>query len=148
MRNSWIYRAGQAWVALASAKACQWWRVGALAILVLAGVKYVSAESSPAAPARKFIALHLLPESLTLTDARDVQHVLVLGETESHQRLDLSATAGFRAGSDLVSVLADGAVRPLKPGQTQVAVSAAGLTVSLPVTVKSAAVTEVGFVRD
>ena len=85
-------------MALASAKAWQWWRVGTLAFVVLTGVitnSYVSAKPSPAQPTQKIISLHLLPESLTLTDARDVQHVLVLGETESHQRVDLSATAGF-----------------------------------------------------
>src|SRR5947208_2855300 len=106
---SQIYRAGQTWVALASAKAWQWWRVGTLAFVVLTGVitnSYVSAKPSPAQPTQKIISLHLLPESLTLTDARDVQHVLVLGETESHQRVDLSATAGFSPASDRVSVSA------------------------------------------
>src|SRR2546430_13026568 len=110
-----IIRAGQTWVALASAKACQWWRVGILAFVVLAGVitsSYVIANPSAAQPTQKIIALHLLPESLTLTDARDVQHVLVLGETESHQRVDLSATAAFSPASDLVAVSADGAVKP------------------------------------
>ncbi|MDB5323681.1 MAG: hypothetical protein JWN40_5312 [Phycisphaerales bacterium] len=124
---------------------------GAGAVFALAAmiaISYAKAESSAEKPTQKIVSLHLLPESLTLTNARDVQHVLVLGETESHQRVDLSITAGFSPASDLVSVSADGAVKPLKQGQTQVSVTAAGLTVSLPVTVKSAAVTEVGFVRD
>src|SRR3954462_1104175 len=60
----------------------------------------------------KVVALRLMPESLTLGDARDVQHVLVLGETENHERIDLSEKAEFRAGSDVVAVSEQGAVRP------------------------------------
>src|SRR6266536_2026136 len=81
------------------------------ALAAMIAISYARAESSVEKPTQKIVSLHLLPESLTLSDARDVQHVLVLGETESHQRVDLSASAGFHAGSDLVTVLADGAVK-------------------------------------
>jgi hypothetical protein len=111
-------------------------------------IHLAAAENVPAQSSSKIIALHLLPESLTLSDARDIQHVLVLGETETHQRIDLSPSATFKPASGLVSVSADGAVKPLKEGQTEVTISVAGLTTHLPVTVKSAAVTPVGFVRD
>src|SRR6185503_13872749 len=39
-------------------------------------------------------------------------------------------------------------IKPHKAGQTTVAISAAGLTASLPVTITSAEIKEVGFVRD
>src|SRR4051812_23554393 len=60
-------------------------------------------------PEQNITALILLPDALTLTDARDVQHVLVLGQTESGQRIDLSPAAGFQASGDTVSVSASGA---------------------------------------
>src|SRR4051812_45942523 len=130
------------WVALASSKACQWWPVSLLALFVVAGISFAASQEAARKPAQKIIALHLLPESLTLTDARDVQHVLVIGETDSHHRIDLSPSAAFTPTSDLVSVSTEGAVKPLKPGQTQVTITAAGLTAALPVTIKSAATTE------
>ena len=130
-----------------------WWgRHSCLPLSLLSfvffAVSLVTGESSPSKSPPKIIALHLLPESLTLNGARDVQHVLVLGETESHQRVDLSSSAAFRPASDLISVSAAGAVKPLKQGQAEVLVTAAGLSTKLPVTIKSAATTEVGFVRD
>ena len=131
--------------------------VGLVAIgsITMAGV-LIGQRTAPAAEAttpkqaerEKIVALRLMPDSLTLDGARDVQHVLVLGETVSHQRVDLSASAGFNPASDLIEVSSDGAVKPLKTGQTRVTVSAGGLTATLPVTVKSAQVGAVGFVRD
>src|SRR5258706_10638096 len=118
------------------------------ALAAMIAISYAKAESSAEKPTQKIVSLHLLPESLTLNGARDVQHVLVLGETEAHQRVDLSSTATFKPTSDLVSVSAAGAVKPLKQGEVEVTVTAAGLTAKLPVTVKSAATAEVGFVRD
>src|SRR3954468_23557949 len=97
-------------------KQLRWWPVSLLALLLIVGVNLAASEHVSPKPAQKIIALHLLPESLTLTDARDVQHVLVIGETDSHQRIDLSATAVFSPTSDLVSVSSEGAVKPLKPG--------------------------------
>src|SRR4051812_1771247 len=118
-------------------KQLRWWPVSLL-LLVIAGVSLAASQTAAPKPDQKIIALHLLPESLTLTDARDIQHVLVIGETQSHQRIDLSPSANFSASSELVSVSTDGAVKPLKAGQAQVSIPAAGLTASLPVTVKSA----------
>src|SRR4051794_28006241 len=83
----------------------------AIGAITVAGVLRAQDQASPAAPARKIVALKLMPESLTLMDARDVQHVLVLGETESKERVDLSASAGFQVAGETVSVSADGAVK-------------------------------------
>ena len=59
-----------------------------------------SAAPGPATkPIEKIIALHLMPKSLVLKDARDVQYFLVLGETESHQRIDVTVSATFKAAS-------------------------------------------------
>src|SRR3954451_22999452 len=99
-----IHQARQTWVALASSKACQWWPVSLLALLVIAGVSLAASQPAAPKPDQKIVALHLLPESLTLTDARDIQHVLVIGETDFHQRIDLSPSASFSPSSDLVSV--------------------------------------------
>jgi hypothetical protein len=125
-----------------------------LAVALLATVvtgTLVAIAGSPAGSARaaaKVVALHVLPETLTLNDARDVQHVLVLGETEGGQRIDLTDAAGFQSTGDVVATTAAGAVRPLKEGRAEVVVTAGGLSAKLPVTVTSAATREVGFVRD
>src|SRR5688572_24077882 len=111
-------------VALASSKARQWGRRNArwLPVLILLATTTwflrptVAAESDVAKPSPKIVSLRLLPDSLTLTDARDVQHVLVLGQTDSGQSVDLSTSAGFRPSSEVVSVSATGAVKPLKEG--------------------------------
>jgi hypothetical protein len=120
-------------------------------VAVVGWVLHSNAVAQPAPAAKspgKIVALRLLPDALTLHDARDVQHVLVLGQTDAGQSVDLSASAGFQPAGDVVSVSAGGAVKPLKEGATAVTVSAAGLTAKLPVTVKGAATPDVGFVRD
>jgi hypothetical protein len=118
-------------------------------VMVCVGIR-AAPEKAGAVPSAgaKVTRLVVVPESLVLNDARDVQHVLVLGEVEGGGRVDLSSGATFKAASDHVGLTAKGGVRPVKAGQTQIHVSAAGLETSFPVTVKSAAIAEVGFVRD
>jgi hypothetical protein len=106
------------------------------------------ATAAPGPASEKIVALHLMPKSLVLKDARDVQHFLVLAETESHQRIDVTASATFKAASNIISVSKEGAVKPLKEGKTEIIVNVNGRSIKLPVTVTSAAIKEVGFVRD
>ncbi len=122
-----------------------------VAMAIVVGVVRAASSgngATAAAPAVVGITgLKLLPESLTLEDARDVQRILVIGLTEG-KSIDLTAVAKLEAGSDIIETRGDGYVRPKKTGKGEVIVRAAGHEVRLPVTVKNAAVPKARFVRD
>jgi hypothetical protein len=119
-----------------------------VAVIAIASVA-IPAQNPPAASQLpKVASLRILPDKLTLTDSRDTQHILVMGVLETGGQIDLTADAKLSPSSDHVATTTQAGIKPHKAGQTTVAISAAGLTASLPVTVASAEVKEVGFVRD
>lgn len=92
--------------------------------------------------------LKVLPASITLKNGRDERKVLVLGETASGEKLDLTGEAKFKMETNIVEIGSDNFLRPIGKGQATVIVSAAGLQAKLPVTVEDASVPPVRFVRD
>lgn len=125
----------------------------ALAVLVLTllparAEKSAPKEAPPAPPLPAIRALKLLPESLTLSDARDEQRVLVLGVIEGDKTIDLTALAKFSSDAGCVAIGADGYIRPKSDGAAEVSVKAAGQSAKLAVKVASAEGRGVDFVRD
>ena len=102
--------------------------------------------AAPALPS--FRLLRLEPPSLDLLDGRDERRVLVLGETASGQKFDLTGKALLKADSDVIEVDNQGFLHPRKKGRGDVLVTFGSLKTSLPVTVKSAEIPAVGFVHD
>jgi hypothetical protein len=127
-----------------------------LALLLLVVVPWLHAVPAPIpntnSPAKLSFppirSLKLEPASLTLLDGRDERRILVFGETASGQRFDVTALAVLKADSVIVEVDAEGHVRPKQKGETKVTVSFSGVKTILPVTVISAELPPVRFVRD
>src|SRR6266567_4825084 len=92
--------------------------------------------------------ISLEPASLTLQDGRDARKVLVFGETDAKGRFDLTSLAVLKTDSPDIEIDSQGYIHARSKGPASVTVSAAGLLAKLPVTVQSAAVPEVRFVRD
>jgi hypothetical protein len=101
----------------------------------------------PKPPLPAFQAVTLQPTSLTLTDGRDERRVLVWGETPNGERIDLTSEAKLRTDSVNVD-LDEGFIRAKAKGEAEVIVCVAGKEVKLPVTVLSAEMPPVRFVRD
>ena len=116
--------------------------------MLVCGAARETPNTSVAAPPLPAIhSLELRPAELTLRNARDERRVLVLGRTDGSNVVDLTAQAVFKSESPNVEI--DGAyIRGKQKGAGEVAVSAAGQKVKLLVTVESADVPEVRFVRD
>jgi hypothetical protein len=133
-------------------------RLTILTVLVAASATVLSLRAAapptgksvtPAAPPLPAVsALKVLPASLALKDGRDERRVLVLGVTADGKTVDLTADAKFKPASLNVEVDAQGYFKPKARGSAEVAISAAGKEVKLPVTIDDAAVPEVHFVRD
>lgn len=106
-------------------------------------------EALPDKPPLPSIAsLELVPASLNLQDARDARRVLVLGKTADGALIDLTSDATWQTDSPTLALDADHHVFGKAKGEGKVTVSAAGLQVSLPVTVASVNDPQLGFVRD
>ncbi|MFO1499774.1 MAG: DUF1549 and DUF1553 domain-containing protein [Verrucomicrobiota bacterium] len=105
-------------------------------------------ETGPPRPSLPAIQkLALTPSSLALEDGRDERRVLVWGITDAGEQIDLTSEATFQTDSPAIQV-SDGYVRPKAKGAGEVSICAAGKQTKLPVTVKSADMPEVRFVRD
>ena len=121
--------------------------------LIARGVTHAAESSSaPSAsdgppPLPKIIELKAQPASLTLLDGRDERRVLVLGKAEGDKWFDLSSAATLKAGSPVIEV-DHGFIKPKSKGKTELAITAAGQTVKVPVTVENASLPPVRFVRD
>lgn len=100
---------------------------------------------APALPAIR--ELEIRPAQLTLHDVRDERRVLVLGKTDAGSVVDLTSVASFKCDSPNIEF--DGQyLRAKQEGAARVMISAAGHDTTLPVTVESAEVPAVRFVRD
>ncbi len=120
--------------------------------LLLVGIALAAPDSernsTTPPPQSPIQSLRITPDSLTLSDARDIQHLLVIGQCADGQRIDLTAEADFSTADSIVTPLPGGAIRPARAGKTLVIVKARGLEARVPVEVRSAAIATVGFVRD
>jgi hypothetical protein len=92
--------------------------------------------------------IRLLPQSLTLENARDARRLLVSVRTPDGFWADATAQARFASPDGLVARDADGHFRGRKVGRGSLHVTVDGTTVTLPVVVKSTANPPVSFVRD
>ncbi len=113
-----------------------------------AGSPSPSAPAIAPPPLPTIRSLKLEPAALTLKDGRDERRVLVSGKTEGDKSVDLTLQAVLKTDSPIIEVDAQGYIRPKAKGTAEVTVSAAGHHVKLPVTVESAEMAPVRFVRD
>ncbi len=120
------------------------------AMLASALAKAVDSTTTTDAPPPlpKIVELKALPASLTLIDGRDERRVLVLGKAEGDKWFDLSSTAAFKPASAVVEVGEKGYIKSKSRGKTDITISAAGHTLKVPVTVESASLPAIRFVRD
>ncbi len=93
-------------------------------------------------------AIKLEPSSLTLSDGRDERRVLVSGESASGQSFDLTGLATFQAQSPMVEIDSQGGIHAKQAGHTTITVVFQDKKAVLPVTVESAEIAPVRFVRD
>jgi hypothetical protein len=108
-----------------------------------------SGEMGPARPPLPAIAsLELQPASLTLSDARDDQQVLVWGVTKAGERFDLTSEARFAPATPNVEVVEERYLRAAQVGETKVHITAAGKAIDLPVKVTSVAHPPIRFGKD
>ena len=110
-----------------------------------------SSSKSPEVKAPPLPAIHSLklePASINLHDGRDARKVLVWGEAEDHGGFDLTTQASLKSESPNVEIDADGFIHPKQKGEATISVSAAGKEGTLKVTVESAEMPEVCFVRE
>src|SRR5229473_2806937 len=113
-----------------------------------AGSPSPSAPAIAPPPLPTIRSLKLEPAALTLKDGRDERRVLVSGKTEADKSVDLTLQAVLKTDSSIIEVDAQGYIRPKAKGTAEVTVSGAGHHVKLPVTVESAEMAPVRFVRD
>ncbi|HMJ90479.1 MAG TPA: DUF1549 domain-containing protein, partial [Candidatus Acidoferrum sp.] len=106
-----------------------------------------SATNLTAPPLPAIRALKIEPAALKFHDGRHERGVLVLGQTDAGKFVDLTAQTTFKTDATNI-VLRGAAVIAKSAGTAEVTISAAGYSAKLPVTVESAAVPPVRFVRD
>ena len=112
------------------------------------GAETAASTGSAPPPLPAIRSLKLEPAALTLRDGRDERRVLVWGKTSDGTFIDLTSQAGFKTTSPHLAVDSLGYLRAKGQGAAEVTVTAAGQTAKLPVTVQSATLPEVRFVRD
>jgi Protein of unknown function (DUF1553)/Protein of unknown function (DUF1549) len=97
----------------------------------------------PKAPLQKLI---VYPDAIDLTGPRDEQQLGVLGEYADGRRQELSREAAFKSGdAKIVTIDAQGIVRPVKDGQTTLTITANGVKAKVK---NAAAETPVSFTRE
>lgn len=110
--------------------------------------KTSAANATPKLTLPAIQSLKLEPASLTLIDGRDERRVLVIGETDTGERFDLTGQAQLTASSAIVEIDKEHFIKPKSKGSGEITVSAGGATATLPVKVQSAEIPAIGFVRD
>jgi hypothetical protein len=106
-----------------------------------------SSTNLPTPPLPVIRALKIEPATLTLRNARDERHVLVLGEIETGKFLDLTSIAELKTASTNIAI-ANAAISARATGPAEVTISAAGKTAKLLVNVEKADAPPIRFVRD
>ena len=97
----------------------------------------------------KFVHLRLVPAQVEFSDAREYRRILVLGKTQGGVEIDLTHSAKLAPADECVKVDDNEYLYPVKDCNTQVIVSAGGVKVGLPVTVRDLSQRHpVSFVRD
>ena len=84
--------------------------------------------------------IQIAPPSLKLNHHRHEHSLIISGKTADGIAIDLSGQATLTSADPTIAVIENGWVKPLKSGQTQITVQAAGQTVQVPVVVELPAV--------
>jgi hypothetical protein len=127
------------------------WIAWGIFVMPLLGWSSNPASSSTnlgAPPLPSIRALKIEPATLSLRDARDERRVLVLGQTDSGEFLDLTSMAELKSASTNIAITAHATITAKVKGSTEITISAAGRTAKLPVTVEGGSTPPVRFVRD
>ena len=80
--------------------------------------------------------IQVAPPTLKLIHHRHEHSLIVSGKTADGIAVDLSPQATLTSADPTIAVIENGWVKPLKSGQTQITVQAAGQTVQVPVVVE------------
>jgi hypothetical protein len=108
----------------------------------------MAATGAPHPPLPAIHDIKLEPPTLTLSDGRDERRILVSGETASGQRFDLTSQATLTAATPLVEIDGQGGIHAKQAGHTTITVAFEDKKATLPVTVESAEISPVRFVRE
>ena len=109
-------------------------------------VLLAAAHADPNSPA--YLKLRVVPPSVTLLDARDARQVVVLGLRPDGYWKDVTDQVQLAPASPIVKRDLQGFIVPIKPGKSNLRVTLAGHTVSVPLEVKGIARPPVSFVRE
>jgi hypothetical protein len=115
------------------------------AVLAACVVGPLSVRAESPAP---IVELTVFPESLTINGVRDGRSLLITGKDAAGKLRDLSGEAQLTASGDAIALDRDGYVIPKTVGTGQVTVSAAGLSVQVPVEVKDVSPAPVSFIGE
>ncbi len=121
-------------------------RLCALSLMV--SLVSILPEANIARAEQPVTSLITFPATLEFHGARDGRRVLVFGKSDGGETIDLTAAAVVEPAAPLLTRNADGDFVPKAVGTTLLKVMAAGLTVDVPVTVKSIDAPPISFVRD
>src|SRR2546425_6683365 len=80
--------------------------------------------------------IQISPSALKLIHHRHEHSLTISGRTADGFAVDLSQQAVLTSADPSIAIIENGWVKPLKSGQTQIAVQAAGQTVQVPVVVE------------
>ncbi len=121
--------------------------------MVAAAVAAPEARPKEALPDRPplpaILEIKTTPAALTLEDVRDARRVLVAGQSESGEWIDLTDDATYATSDGSVAAAdADGYVSPRATGKTILKVSAGGRSAEVPVEVTDAESRKIRFVRE
>ena len=117
--------------------------------LSLSAAPMMDGEALPPAPPTPVItALKLLPATVTLHDARDSQRVIVMGQAQNGEWVDLTRSAIFTPASPIVALDSDGYLEAKKAGETSVVISVGNVKATLTVKVLSTELPVARFVLD
>jgi hypothetical protein len=110
------------------------YRFQALGIVVLLLCRPALADSPPVVGSGGLKSVAASPAEISLADRDAVQQIVVTGQFENAGVSDLTGTASYRVGDpQVVTVGADGYLRPIGNGSTEVLVEADGKSTALKV---------------
>src|SRR5437879_5399115 len=123
----------------------------ALALCVgIAGGLTSAGRAQEQLPAKlKIVRVEAYPQAIALRNPYEYRQVLLTGQLETGERIDVTRMAQVEADARLVKISPTGLVRPVADGKGQVSFTVAGFKAAIPVQVTGQRQRyEVSFVRD
>jgi WD40 repeat protein len=97
----------------------------------------------------RLVALKAQPESIRLRNRFEYVQLLITGETDTGERIDVTRIALATPSSPVVQMTRSGLVRPISDGKASLTVSLAGKKIEVPVTVEGTSVKpQADFIHD